>query len=282
MPGYATAFPMGERTEYALPGEVPFQPRKPETVGCIDHVETLITNVTKEPRNRQKPRDPGDGQGNCTRAPSFTDLLPWVEYDPRAGAFLLEDGITLGALFELTPAGTEARTPEFMTQLRDAIQTALTDAIPEEDDAPGCCRSTCRTNQPAGAERDRRLPTTERRDAIHPALSGDVWPRHPCPDHRPGGLFEDKAVTGTHWRGQLRRVRGALSPMKPGQLPSAIEVEGAERCRDQMGCRAGLGRDPRGGEPEKTSTSGFPNGSTRPSDCRRRSRQPVEIAPIPG
>ncbi len=44
--------------------------------------------------------------------------------------------ISVGALFELTPAGTEARTPEFMTQLRDAIQTALTDAIPEEDDSP--------------------------------------------------------------------------------------------------------------------------------------------------
>ena len=70
------------------------------------------------------------------RPPSFTDLLPWVEYNPESRTFLLEDGISLGALFELTPAGTEARTPEFMTQLRDAIQTALTDAIPEEDDAP--------------------------------------------------------------------------------------------------------------------------------------------------
>ncbi len=24
---------------------------------------------------------------------SFTDLLPWVEYDPDSGCFLLEDGI---------------------------------------------------------------------------------------------------------------------------------------------------------------------------------------------
>ena len=70
------------------------------------------------------------------RPPSFTDLLPWVEYDPDSRSFLLEDGVSVGALFEMTPAGTEARTPEFMRQLRDAIQTALTDAIPEEDDAP--------------------------------------------------------------------------------------------------------------------------------------------------
>ena len=46
---------------------------------------------------------------------------------------------------------------------------------------------------------------------------------------RPGGLFEDKAVTGTHWRGQVRRVRATLyRRLKPkGKLPPAIEVEEA-------------------------------------------------------
>ena len=67
---------------------------------------------------------------------SFTDLLPWVEYDPDSACFLLEDGVSVGALFELQPVGTEARTVAFMTQLRDAIQSALTDAIPEEEGAP--------------------------------------------------------------------------------------------------------------------------------------------------
>ena len=44
------------------------------------------------------------------RPPSFTDLLPWVEYIPESRAFLLEDGVSVGALFELVPVGTEART----------------------------------------------------------------------------------------------------------------------------------------------------------------------------
>ena len=70
------------------------------------------------------------------RPPSFTDLLPWVEYLPESRSFLLEDGVSVGALFELTPVGTEARTPRFLAELRDAIQTALTDAIPERDDSP--------------------------------------------------------------------------------------------------------------------------------------------------
>ena len=70
------------------------------------------------------------------RPSSFTDLLPWVEYIPESRTFLLEDGVSVGALFELEPVGTEARTDVFMTHLRDAIQTALTEAIPEVDDAP--------------------------------------------------------------------------------------------------------------------------------------------------
>ncbi len=70
------------------------------------------------------------------RPRSFTDLLPWMEYNPVSRSFLLEDGVSVGALFELTPVGTEARTAAFMTQLRDAIQTGITDAIPEDNGAP--------------------------------------------------------------------------------------------------------------------------------------------------
>ena len=71
------------------------------------------------------------------RPPAFTDLLPWMEYDPDSRTFLLEDGVSVGRLVgDSRRSGSEARTPAFMAQLRDAIQTALTDAIPEEDDAP--------------------------------------------------------------------------------------------------------------------------------------------------
>ncbi|MGB5744555.1 MAG: hypothetical protein WBM65_19260, partial [Sedimenticolaceae bacterium] len=44
--------------------------------------------------------------------------------------------MSVGALFELQPVGAEARTEAFMVQLRDAVQTALTEAISELDDAP--------------------------------------------------------------------------------------------------------------------------------------------------
>jgi len=152
-----------------------------------------------------------------------------MEYNPANRTFLLEDGISVGALFELTPAGTEARTQKFMTQLRDAIQTALTDAIPEEDDAPWILQVYVQDEPSLQGFRKAVA------DYAQPSARDTAYTRHfqqTLSDHlsqitRPGGLFEDTAVTGTHWRGQVRRVRATLYRRLKlnGRLPSAVEVE---------------------------------------------------------
>ena len=163
------------------------------------------------------------------RPPSFTDLLPWAEYLPESRAFLLEDGISIGALFELTPVGTEARTPRFMAGLRDAIQTALTDAIPEREDAPWILQVYVQ-DAPSLKAFSRELA-----DYVHPDARESAFSRHfqqTLAEHlerisRPGGLFTDEAVTGTRWRGQIRRVRAVLYRRirVRGRVPSALEVE---------------------------------------------------------
>src|SRR5690554_5460988 len=37
------------------------------------------------------------------RAPSFSNYLPWVEYLPESGCFLLEDGVSVGVVAEVFP-----------------------------------------------------------------------------------------------------------------------------------------------------------------------------------
>ena len=165
------------------------------------------------------------------RPAAFTDLLPWVEYHPSSRTFLLEDGLSMGALFELIPAGTEARTPEFMARLRDVIQTALTDAIPEMDDAPWILQVYVQ-DEPSLSGFQKTVA-----EYAQPGVRERCFTRHFQADFkqhlarisRPGGLFEDTAVTGSHWRGQIRRVRATLyRRLKPGtRRPSAIEVEEA-------------------------------------------------------
>ena len=165
------------------------------------------------------------------RPPSFTDLLPWMDYNPASRTFLLEDGISVGALFELTPAGTEARTSQFMAQLRDAIQTALTDAIPEEDDAPWILQVYVQ-DEPSlqGFQQDvAAYAQPSARDTAYTRHFQQTMSEHLSQITRPGGLFEDTAVTGTPWRGQVRRVRATLyRRLNPtGRPPSAVEVEAA-------------------------------------------------------
>ena len=162
---------------------------------------------------------------------SFTDLLPWVEYDPDSASFLLEDGISVAALFELEPAGTEARTPAFMSQLRDAIQTALTDAIPEEEDSPWVLQvfvqdepSLRNLVQHLGDYPDARLQQTS-----YTQHQQALMAEHLSRISRAGGLFVDQAVTGSAWRGKRRIVRAVLYRrlQTAAAPPAAIEVEEA-------------------------------------------------------
>lgn len=162
------------------------------------------------------------------RPPSFTDLLPWMEYIPECKAFVLEDGVSLGALFEVTPVGCEARTPAFMEQLRDTIQTAINEAIPERDDAPWVLQVYVQ-DEPRLNQFDASLawyPMPAVRASDYSQHYQAVMSSHLQAISRPGGLFDDTTVTGSRWQGQQRRVRVVLYRRLKhnGKTPAAIEV----------------------------------------------------------
>lgn len=165
------------------------------------------------------------------RPPSFTDLLPWMEYIPESKAFLLEDGVSLGALFEVQPVGCEGRTPIFMAQLRDAIQTAINEAIPERDDAPWVLQVYVQ-DEPRLTRFNELLenyPPSVIKETGYSQHYQAVMAKHLQAISRPGGLFDDTTVTGSRWQGQQRRIRVVLyRRMKNnGKTPEAIEVEEA-------------------------------------------------------
>ena len=166
-----------------------------------------------------------------TRPPSFTDLLPWMEYIPESRAFLLEDGVSLGALFEVQPVGCEARTSAFMTQLRDAIQTAINEAIPERDDAPWVLQIYVQ-DEPRLTQFNEslaRYPSPAVRASDYSQHYQSVMSKHLQAISRPGGLFDDTTVTGSRWQGQQRRIRVVLYRRlkNNGKAPPAVEVEEA-------------------------------------------------------
>ena len=165
------------------------------------------------------------------RPPSFTDLLPWMEYIPESKAFLLEDGVSLGALFEVQPVGCEARTSAFMTQLRDAIQIAINETIPERDDAPWVLQIYVQ-DEPQLTRFSESLasyPSPAVRASDYSLHYQSVMANHLQAISRPGGLFDDTTVTGSRWQGQQRRTRVVLYRRlkNNGKTPAAVEVEEA-------------------------------------------------------
>ncbi len=217
-----------------------------------------------------------------------TDLLPWAEYLPESRAFLLEDGISVGALFELEPVGTEARSPRFMAELRDAIQTALTDAIPERDGAPWILQVYVQDTPSLTAF------TREVTDYARPEARDSTFTRHfqqTLVEHlerisRPGGLFTDAAVTGTRWRGQIRRVRAVLYRRirGRGRVPPAVEVEADlnDVATKWVAALASAGIKSRRGTGEDLYNWLLPWFNPGPAVTDRDAEQLLDVAPYPG
>ncbi len=68
-------------------------------------------------RGAQPLRRPGQMTRDAEAAvyhagPSVIDFLPWVEYLDEEQCLLLDDGVSVGAVYSVTPTATEGRTEE--------------------------------------------------------------------------------------------------------------------------------------------------------------------------
>lgn len=152
--------------------------------------------------------------------PSFTDLLPWTDYDAEQKSFLLEDGLSVGAFFELEAIGTEAHSLAALAELRDLVQGAMTESIPELERSPWILQVYLQ-DEPTLEPLIKRLS-----EYLPPACRHDLFAEHHQAMMRahltrissPAGYFTDARVTGTPWRGQIRRIRATLYRRVPREV----------------------------------------------------------------
>lgn len=182
------------------------------------------------------------------RPESFTDLLPWTDYDPQTQIFLLEDSNSVGALLELAPASSEARTQAYLEELLENLQTAIADAIPEVEHSPWVLQLFVQDEPNLTDIPDRIREYAGQRGGEHEFMATycEHLDGHLRRISREGGLFTDQLVTGGSWRGQRRRTRlclyrrnagGDLTPDEEldqvlGQLRVSLESAGVQvrRC----------------------------------------------------
>jgi conjugative transfer ATPase len=143
------------------------------------------------------------------RNPSFIDFLPWTEFMDEEQCLLLDDGVSVGAVYEIIPVATEGRPDEYLETIRDTVEDALQDSFEEYDENPWVVQIFCQD------EDEYTVYMDSLRAYIKPHAQGTEFTqswlatteRHMRGIARPEGLFTDTLVTGQPWRGQVRRTR---------------------------------------------------------------------------
>ncbi|MDR3221164.1 MAG: conjugative transfer ATPase [Candidatus Accumulibacter sp.] len=203
------------------------------------HVAKLAAHGLPEPGSMldRNPAREADAHKLYDVAPSFADLLPWVEYLPGSQSVLLEDGQSVAAFFELTPVGTEGRELAWLWQARDALENALQDSFDELDEHPWVLQFFVQ-DEVSWDNTLRALAGYVRPRAQGSAFSEFYrcsFAHHLRAIAKPGGLFEDTAVTRLPWRGQVRRVRlvvyrrAPVAASRRGQSPEQALTTLSER-----------------------------------------------------
>lgn len=148
------------------------------------------------------------------KPPSLSDKLPWADYLPDEQCFLLSDGKSVGALFELSDVASEARTDEYLEQLRRGLQGVFQDVFPhyfaEED--PWIVQFYLQDELSLQAF----LQTFEQ--YVQPQAKESAFTQHylqTMQEHvafmtQPSGLFVDEKVSGNVFRGKLRCIRAVI------------------------------------------------------------------------
>ncbi|TWD39066.1 conjugative transfer ATPase [Pantoea sp. SJZ147] len=181
-----------------------------------------------EPITRDGRLTHADESGLYATGPSIIDHVPWGEYLPEHQCILLDDGVSVGAVYEINPVGTEGRPEWRLAEIRNVVENALQDSIPELDSHQWVVQCFCQDDTDLSAYMD------SIRGYVRPRAQGtaftEAWlkeqERHLKNVATEKGLFVDEAVTGAPWRGQIRRTRMVVYRWveKPYRDPVAPEV----------------------------------------------------------
>lgn len=141
---------------------------------------------------------------------SITDYLPWVDFDDRDEVFLLNDGVSVGAAYELRPVNVEGKSQEFISKVHGGLVRALS-TLPEiHDDSPWIVQFYLQ-DEPIESivQGMRHYANPSVRDSEYSRAWFDLLDEHVRQMSREKGLFEDE-VAGIRWRGLARRARVIL------------------------------------------------------------------------
>ncbi len=112
----------------------------------------------------------------------------WVEFLDEEQCLLLDDGVSVGAVYAVESAPTEGRSAGRLLEIRDAVEDALQDSLDEHDDNPWVVQFFCQD------EDDVSVTLATLRDYILPAARGTAFTEAPA--DRNGASFTGDCPSG--------------------------------------------------------------------------------------
>ncbi len=147
------------------------------------------------------------------RPESFTQFLPWVDFNAESKSFVLDDGQSLGAVLEITPIGTESMALGDLTAVRNAVQVALADSLPEDEQNPWVLQIYLKDDQDLTDFKKEvsEYGRTGVLDTPYSTYFRSIFEDHIDQLSKSEGLFQDQTISGSAWRGQIRRTYAVLT-----------------------------------------------------------------------
>jgi len=140
---------------------------------------------------------------------SIAQQLPWMEYDKESQCFLLQDALSVAAMFELKDVACDASPEKYLIELRDRFKGLFQNTLPQESDSPWHLQFFLQDE----LSLDHHIEAVK--SYVKPLASGtqytedffNIYEEHCKIMTKPGGLFRDNQVTGNVFQGRVRKIR---------------------------------------------------------------------------
>tara|TARA_R110001583_G_scaffold88182_3_gene228991 strand:+ start:5244 stop:8219 length:2976 start_codon:yes stop_codon:yes gene_type:complete len=198
--------------------------------------QTKVAQAKETPVEAKKPITVNEVARMYNRPSSFIDRLPWYEFDSKTKTLLLDDGISVAAIYDIVPIASEGRSYNWLQDQRDLVQEAIQDSFEEYSDGPWIVQQYAYDDDDFRDVVDevRRYPEERCKDSSYTAEYMNNFEKHLHSISKEGGLFEDKEVLDANWGGKLRRVKMVCYRRLPKGWKSYSGMSPADELNDTM------------------------------------------------
>ena len=211
-----------------------FIPPSNEYAEKIEEIEVGDIAASNDTEVKKKPLTKGDVERIYGRPSSFIDKLPWYEFQSSSKTILLDDGKSVGAVFDIVPIATEGRSYNWLQDRRDMIQDALQDCFEELPTGQWIIQQYTYDddNMDEYIATLRNYPKDYCKDTAYTKEWLDIMESHLRGICKEGGLFEDKEVLDAPWGGKIRRIKMVVYRRLPAKWKAYAGMTPEEELND--------------------------------------------------